>query len=142
MLFDQTLILADKQAITEDAAGKDTAGNAIVIHPKGDDYSTMWVAAVVDTAFTTSGSPSAATIEVKLQTAATSDSAFSSPVDLETRKINIATAKKGDVVAFRLPLGLQEHVRVYFDVTLTGGTTPAITAGKLTVGLTDGIWAK
>lgn len=140
MLFDQTLMLADAQAITEDAAGADASGNALVIEPAGDDYSTMWVAAVVDTAFTTSGSPSAATIDVKLQTADASN--FSSPIVLETRTINIAAAKKGDVVAFKLPLGLKKYVRCYFDVTLTGGTTPAITAGKLTVGLTDGIWAK
>lgn len=140
MLFDQTLILADKQAVTADAAGADTSSNAIVLQPGGDDYSTMWVAALVDTAFTTSGSPSAATIAVKLQTDSASD--FSSAVDLETRTINIATAAKGDIVAFKLPLGLKKYVRVYFDVTLTGGTTPAITAGKLTVGLTDGIWAK
>ena len=139
MLFDQTLILADAQAVTEDAAGT-VGGSAKVIQPGGDDYSTMWVAALVDTAFTTSGSPSAATIAVKLQTDSASN--FSSAVTLEERTINIATAKKGDVIAFKLPLGLKKYVRCYFDVTLTGGTTPAITAGKLTVGLTDGIWAK
>lgn len=142
MLFDNTLMLADKQAVTADAAGADASGNALVLQPKGDDYSTMWVAALVDTAFTTSGSPSAATIAVQLQTTAASDSDFSSAVVLDTRIINIATAKKGDVVAFKLPIGMKDKVRVYFDVTLTGGTTPAITAGKLTVGLTDGIWAK
>lgn len=139
MLFDQTLMLADAQAVTADAAGT-VGGSAKVLQPGGDDYSTMWVAAFVDTAFTTSGSPTAATIAVKLQT--DSNSNFSSAVDLETRTINIATAKKGDIVAFKLPLGLKKYVRVYFDVTLTGGTTPAITAGKLSVGLTDGIWAK
>lgn len=139
MLFDQTLMLADAQAVTADAAGT-VGGNAKVLEPGGDDYSTMWVAAFVDTAFTTSGSPSAATIAVKLQTDSASN--FSSAVDLETRTINIATAAKGDIVAFKLPLGLKKYVRVYFDVTLTGGTSPAITAGKLSVGLTDGIWAK
>lgn len=142
MLFDQTLMLADKQAVTDDAAGTDASGNALVITPKGDDYSTMWVAALVDTAFTTSGTPSAATITVQLQTTTASDTSFSSPETLETRTINIATAKKGDVVAFKLPIGLKDKVRVFFDVTLSGGTTPSITAGKLTVGLTDGIWAK
>ena len=139
MLFDQTLILADAQAVTEDAAGT-VGGSAKVIQPGGDDYSTMWVAALVDTAFTTSGSPSGATIAVKLQTDSASN--FSSAVTLEERTIDIATAKKGDIVAFKLPLGLKKYVRCYFDVTLTGGTTPAITAGKLTVGLTDGIWTK
>ena len=139
MLFDQTLILADAQAVTADAAGT-VGGSAKVIQPGGDDYSTSWVAALVDTAFTTSGSPSAATIKVQLQTDSASD--FSSAVTLEEREINIATAKKGDVVAFKLPLGLKKYVRCYFDVTLTGGTTPAITAGKLTVGITDGIWTK
>lgn len=139
MLFDQTLMLADAQAVTDDAAGT-VGGSAKVLEPGGDDYSTMWVAALVDTAFTTSGSPSAATIAVKLQTDSASN--FSSAVDLETRTIDIATAKKGDVIAFRLPLGMKKYIRVYFDVMLTGGTTPAITAGKLTVGLTDGIWAK
>jgi len=140
MLFDQTLILADAQAVTADAAGTDTAGTAIVVQPGGDDYSTTWVAALVDTAFTTSGSPSAATVKVQLQTDTASN--FSSAVTLEERTIDIATAKKGDVVAFKLPLGLKKYVRCYFDVTLTGGTTPAITAGKLTVGITDGIWTK
>jgi len=139
MFFDKTLMLADAQAVTEDAAGT-VGGSAKVLEPGGDDYSTMWVAALVDTAFTTSGSPSAATIAVKLQTDSASN--FSSAVDLETRTINIATAAKGDIVAFKLPLGLKKYVRVYFDVTLTGGTSPAITAGKLSVGLTDGIWAK
>lgn len=140
MLFDQTLILADKQAVTADAAGADTSSNAIVIEPKGDDYSTMWVAAVVDTAFTTSGSPTAAKIKVAIETSTASN--FSTKTELASREIDIAAAAKGDVVAFRLPLGMKKYVRVYFDVTLTGGTTPAITAGKLTVGLTDGIWTK
>ena len=142
MLFDQTLMLADKQAVTADAAGADAAGNALVITPKGDDYSTMWVAILVDTAFTTSGSPSAATIEAKLQTTAASDSDFSTPTVLASRTINIASANKGDVIAFRLPIGMKDKVRLYFDVTLTGGTTPAITAGKLTAGLTDGIFTR
>lgn len=139
MLFDQTLILADAQAVTADAAGT-VGGSAKVVELGGDDYSTTWVAALVDTAFTTSGSPSAATIKVQVQTDSASN--FSSAVTLEERTIDIATAKKGDVVAFKLPLGLKKYVRCYFDVTLTGGTTPAITAGKLTVGITDGIWTK
>lgn len=139
MLFDQTLILADAQAVTADAAGT-VGGSAKVVELGGDDYSTTWVAALVDTAFTTSGSPSAATVKVQLQTDSASN--FSSAVTLEERTIDIATAKKGDVVAFKLPLGLKKYVRCYFDVTLTGGTTPAITAGKLTVGITDGIWTK
>ena len=139
MLFDQTLILADAQAVTADAAGT-VGGSAKVVELGGDDYSTTWVAALVDTAFTTSGSPSAATIKVQVQTDSASN--FSSAVTLEERTIDIATAKKGDVVAFKLPLGLKKYVRCYFDVTLTGGTTPAITAGKLTVGLTDVIWTK
>ena len=139
MLLDQTLILADAQAVTADAAGT-VGGSAKVIQPGGDDYSTSWVVALVDTAFTTSGSPSAATVKVQLQTDSASN--FSSAVTLEERTIDIATAKKGDVVAFKLPLGLKKYVRCYFDVTLTGGTTPAITAGKLTVGITDGIWTK
>lgn len=138
MFFDNTLMLADAQAVTADAAGT-VGGSAKVVELAGDDYSRMWVAALVDTAFTTSGSPSAATITVKLQTS--NDSAFSTGVNtLEEKVIDIATAKKGDVVAFRLPLGTLKYTRVYFDVNLTGGTTPAITAGKLTVGLTDGIY--
>ena len=139
MLFDQTLMLADAQAVTADAAGT-VGGSAKVVQPGGDDYSTMWVVALVDTAFTTSGTPTGATIDVKLQTSDAAD--FSTSEVLEARTINIATAKKGDVVAFRLPIGMKKYIRVYFDVTLTGGTSPAITAGKLTVGLTDGIWAK
>lgn len=138
MFFDNTLMLADAQAVTADAAGT-VGGNASVLQLAGDDYSRMWVAILVDTAFTTSGSPSGATIVAKLQTS--NDSTFSDGVNvLEEKTINIATAKKGDVVAFRLPLGTLKYTRVYFDVTLTGGTTPAITAGKLTVGLTDGIY--
>ena len=140
MLFDQTLILADKQAVTADAAGADASGNAIVVQPGGDDYSTTWVAAVVDTAFTTSGSPSAAKIKVAIETSDASD--FSTKTELASREIDIATAAKGDVIAFRTPLGMKKYVRCYFDVSLTGGTTPAITAGKLIVGITDGIWAK
>lgn len=138
MFFDKTLLLADAQAVTADAAGT-VGGNASVLELGGDDYSRMWVAILVDTAFTVTGSPTAATIAVKLQTS--NDSTFSTGVEVLVEKaIDITTAKKGDVVAFRLPIGTLKYTRAYFDVTLTGGTTPAITAGKLTAGITDGIY--
>lgn len=138
MFFDNTLMFADAQTVTADAAGT-VGGSASVLQLGGDDYSRMWVAILVDTAFTTSGSPSAATIVAKLQTS--NDSTFSDGVEVLAEKtINIATAAKGDIVAFRLPLGFKKYARIYFDVTLTGGTTPAITAGKLTAGITDGIY--
>jgi len=138
MFFDKKVLFADAQAVTADAAGQ-VGGSAAVLQLGGEDYSREWIAILVDTAFTTSGSPSAATIKVILQTNAT-DSTFSSGnVTLNETVVDIAAAKKGDVIAYRVPLGLKKYTRVYFDVTLTGGTTPAITAGKLTVGITDGV---
>ena len=128
MLFDHTLVLADNQAVTSDAAGTvDSA--AKVIQAGGDDYSTMWVAAVVKTALAGAGS-----VDAILQT---SDAAnFASPTVLHTVTLNATNGVKGAVFAYRLPLGLKKYTRVYFDVTGT------LTAGNVTVGLTDGIWTK
>ncbi len=139
MLFDNTLILADAQAITADAAGA-VGGSAKVLELGGDDYSTMWVACLVDTAFTFSGSPTGAKIAVAIETDSASN--FSTKTVLQSVDVDVKNLKKGDVVAFRLPLGNKKYTRCYFDITLTGGSSPAVTAGKLTVGLTDGIWAK
>ena len=129
MLFDQTLILADDQTITSDTAGK-IGDTAVTIQPKGDDYSTMWVAVVVKTALAGAGS-----VDVILQTSDASDFA-SGVVALHTITLSATNGTKGAVFAYRLPLGLKKYVRVYFDVTGT------VSAGKATVGLTDGIWAK
>lgn len=129
MLFDKTILLADDNAVTSDAAGTvDSA--AKVIQAGGDDYSTMWVAAVVTTALAGAGN-----VDVILQTSDAAD--FSSGVvALHTVTLNATNGVKGAVFAYRLPLGLKKYTRVYFDVTGT------LTAGKATVGLTDGIWAK
>ena len=136
MLFDSKVLFADKQAITADAAGS-VGGSASVLELGGDDYSKSWIAIIVDTAFTTSGSPTGATIDVAIETDSASN--FGTKTVLIKKTVDIANAKKGDVIAFRMPLGLKKYTRCYFDVTLTGGTSPAITAGKLTVGITDGV---
>lgn len=129
MFMDKTLLLADNNAVTSDAAGTvDSA--AAVIKAGGDDYSTMWVAAVVKTALAGAGS-----VDVILQTSDAAD--FSSGVvALQTATLTATNGVKGAVFAYRLPLGLKKYTRVYFDVTGT------VSAGNVTVGLTDGIWAK
>ena len=129
MLFDHTLVLADNQVVTSDAAGTvDSA--AKTIQAGGDDYSTMWVTAVVKTALAGAGS-----VDVILQTSDAADFA-SGVVALHTVTLSATNGVKGAVFAYRLPLGLKKYTRVYFDVTGT------VSAGNVTVGLTDGIWAK
>ena len=128
MLMDKTLLLAEEQTVTEDAAGTvDSA--AAVVKAGGDDYSTMWVAAIVKTALTGSGS-----VDVILQTS--DDATFATSTALHAVTLTSTNGVKGAVFAYRLPLGLKKYTRVYFDVTGT------VSAGKVTVGLTDGIWAK
>ena len=128
MLFDKTILLADDNAVTSDAAGTvDSA--AKVIKAGGDDYSTMWVAAVVTTALAGAGS-----VDGILQTS--DDATFTTSTALHTLTLTATNGVKGAVLAYRLPLGLKKYTRVYFDVTGT------VSAGKVTVGLTDGIWAK
>lgn len=128
MLFDHTLVLADNQSVTSDAAGTvDSA--AKVIQAGGDDYSTMWVTTVVKTALAGAGS-----VDVILQTSA--ESTFSAPTNLHTVTLSATNGVKGAVFAYRLPLGLKKYTRVYLDVTGT------VSAGNVTVGLTDGIWTK
>lgn len=128
MLFDHTLVLADNQVVTSDAAGTvDSA--AKVIQAGGDDYSTLWVTTVVKTALAGAGS-----VDVILQTS--DESAFSTPTNLHTVTLTATNGVKGAVLAYRLPLGLKKYTRVYLDVTGT------LTAGNVTVGLTDGIWTK
>ena len=126
--MDKTLLLAEEQAVTEDAAGK-VDNVAAVVKAGGDDYSTMWVAAIVKTALTGSGS-----VDVILQTS--DDTTFATSTALHAVTLTATNGVKGAVFAYRLPLGLKKYTRVYFDVTGT------VTAGKITVGLTDGIWAK
>ena len=128
MLMDKTLLLAEEQAVTEGVAGK-VDNVAAVVKAGGDDYSTMWVAVIVKTALTGSGS-----VDAILQTS--DDATFSTSTALHTISLSAANGVKGAVFAYRLPLGLKKYTRVYFDVTGT------VTAGKITVGLTDGIWAK
>lgn len=129
MFMDKTLLLADNNAVTSDAAGTvDSA--AAVIKAGGDDYSTMWVAAVVKTALAGAGS-----VDVILQTSDAADFA-SGVVALHTITLSATNGVKGAVFAYRLPLGLKKYTRVYFDVTGT------VSAGNVTVGLTDGIWTK
>lgn len=133
MFFDNTLMFSKAQAITADAAST----NALEL--AGDDYSRMWIAAVVDTAFTFSGSPTGATIAAKVQTS--DDSTFSTGVvDLATIMLDVKSATKGAVAAIRLPLGTKKYTRLNYDLTLTGGSSPAVTAGKITAGITDGIY--
>lgn len=129
MLMDKTLLLAEEQAVTEDAAGK-VDNVAAVVKAGGDDYSTMWVATIVKTALTGSGS----SVDVILQTS--DDATFATPTVLHTVTLTPTNGVKGAVFAYRLPLGLKKYTRVYFDVTGT------VSAGKVTVGLTDGVWAK
>ena len=124
----KTLLLAEEQAVTEGVAGK-VDNVAAVVKAGGDDYSTMWVAVIVKTALTGSGS-----VDAILQTS--DDATFSTSTALHTISLSAANGVKGAVFAYRLPLGLKKYTRVYFDVTGT------VTAGKITVGLTDGIWAK
>ena len=128
MLMDKTLLLAEEQAVTEGVAGK-VDNVAAVVKAGGDDYSTMWVAVIVKTALTGSGS-----VDAILQTS--DDATFSTSTALHTISLSAANGVKGAVFAYRLPWGLKKYTRVYFDVTGT------VTAGKITVGLTDGIWAK
>ena len=126
--MDKTLLLAEEQTITEDAAGK-VDNVAAVVKAGGDDYSTMWVATIVKTALTGSGS-----VDVILQTS--DDATFATSTALYATALTATNGVKGAVFAYRLPLGLKKYTRVYFDVTGT------VSAGKITVGLTDGIWAK
>lgn len=128
MLMDKTLLLAEEQAVTEDAAGT-VDSVAAVVQAGGDDYSTMWVAAIVKTALAGAGS-----VDVILQTS--DDATFATSTALHAVTLNATNGVKGAVFAYRLPLGLKKYTRVYFDVTGT------VSAGKVTVGLTDGIWAK
>lgn len=128
MLMDKTLLLAEEQAVTEDAAGK-VDNVAAVVKAGGDDYSTMWVATIVKTALTGSGS-----VDVILQTS--DDATFATSTSLHAVTLTATNGIKGAVFVYRLPLGLKKYTRVYFDVTGT------VSAGKVTVGLTDGVWAK
>ena len=128
MLMDKTLLLAEEQTVTEDAAGK-VDNVAAVVKAGGYDYSTMWVATIVKTALTGSGS-----VDVILQTS--DDATFATSTALYATTLTATNGVKGAVFAYRLPLGLKKYTRVYFDVTGT------VSAGKITVGLTDGIWAK
>ena len=149
MLFDKTLMLSEGQTLTADAAGTDGT-NAIALELGGDDYAgKMWIVGIVKTAFTVGGTanPTGAEIEVKIQSCDVKDFSTGSPTvyDHGSFKLgssaNVTSLGVGQMGAIRLPIGLHKYVRCYFDVTLTGGTSPTIT-GRMDVGMTDGIWTK
>lgn len=146
MLFDKSLMLSEGQTLTADAAGTDGT-NAIALELGGDDYNGKdWIVGVVKTAFTVGGTadPTGAEIEVKIQSCDVKDFSTGSPTIYNHGSFklgsssNVTGLTKGTMGAIRMPLGLHKYVRCYFDVTLTGGTSPTIT-GRLDVGVTDGV---
>ena len=145
-------MLSEGQTLTADAAGTDGT-SAIALELGGDDYNGKdWIVGVVKTAFTVGGTadPTGAEIEVKIQSCDVKDFSTGSPTIYNHGSFKLGSALNvdndgnvtdmgvGTMGAIRMPLGLHKYVRCYFDVTLTGGTSPTIT-GRLDVGVTDGI---
>jgi hypothetical protein len=111
MIRDQKNIMCEGQAISSaDAAST----NYINQGAAGDAYESLWFVVRSTVAGTGAG-----TIVFKLQTA--TDSAFTTPIDLYTSASFVGTALTANSFVFktRVPVGVKQYLRTYFDVTGT-----------------------
>lgn len=126
MRLDSRLLFSNEQEINGDAVSTDYVNF-------GSDRDVgsgepMWLVSVVDEAFNTLTS-----LNFNLQTA--DNSSFSSAVTLLTvNKLLADLTLNARALAVRLPLGIQQYLRMQYDVV---GTDP--TTGKLTTFITQGI---
>jgi hypothetical protein len=129
MLMDKELIFSDAQAITADAASTVALDTNYI----GRAIEEPWLVVNVETTLDTAGE--AGTLVVKLQV--DDNASFTSAIDLFTSQsfaeADLASGK--NLVKIRLPEGLEQHIRVYYDVN----DADPFTAGKVDAFLVNGV---
>ena len=114
MILDQENIMAEGQAISASAASTDYINQ----NAAGDSYESLWFVIRSAAAGTGTG-----TIVFKLQTATDAD--FTSPTDLFTSQSFTGSEISANsfLVKVRVPVGAQQYLRAYFEVTDTATGT-------------------
>jgi hypothetical protein len=133
MIFDNTLLFSDAQAITADAAST----NIVDLGNTGTPYGGRKLVADIGKgikiplfAFVTASFNNLTSLAISIQ--CDDNEAFSSPKEVGTRTYALAFLTAGRELPFpeELMEGIDErYVRLFYDVTGTAPTTGAITAG-------------
>jgi hypothetical protein len=128
MIIDKELELSDAQAIIADAA----SSKVINTLAAGRAIDELFLLVAVVTAFVSANSTG--TLTLKLQTS--DDEDFSSYDDLFTSAEFAVTALTADavLVKMRLPFGLKQYIRMYYD-----NGTEEFTAGAINALLVSGV---
>jgi hypothetical protein len=133
MIFDNSLLFSDDQAITADAAST----NIIDLGATGTPYGGRALTADFGKGheiplfiYVTASFNTLTSLTVSLQCDSTD--AFSSPKEIASKTYALASLTAGTVLSFPecIPEGADErYLRLYFDVVGTNPTTGKITAG-------------